>query len=1139
MADFVTYTSNLTATNNSTAVTGSGTAFVTDGLRAGDWLWFLESSGPVGYPVASVESATALTLATAYKGSTGGSKSAIGERRWDEEKASDTYRLVNSYIQSLEDTVSVSQAGIRYLYSSTTGMADPGPGYFRLNNAAPASATAIAFADESGETSNPDASAFINSFDDSTSAVKGYIYIKKAGEPSTFMVYAVTALTDNSGWSQVSVTYVTGNGSMTNNDACRLEFYRVGNDGFENGLKFTYSTTTTDSDPGAGIFRFSSGTFASITSIYIDNTDFNGVTVTTLLDSWDDSTTTAHRGTLRIQKVGDPTIFREFTISGAVTDGTGYRKIAVTPVVSNGTWTNGDNFVILFTRTGNTGADGYKPGFKYTFSTTTTDSDPGAGTLRANNSTFGSVTQLYVDNVDSAGTTITTWLDGLDDSTDTIRGLLRIEKQDDPNVYREFRVTGSVTDGTGYRKISVTPIITSGTWSNGIAVSLSFSKTGDKGADGYAPGYRLTYSNTTTDSDPGAGTLRLNNATHASATFAYVDNTDAAGATITTWLDGLDDSTQTNHRGYLRIQKASDPAIYREYVVTGAVTDGTGYRKIPLSHVASAGSLSNSDTVVVTFSRSGNSGVDGYDPGYRYTYSTTTTDSDPGAGGLRFDNSTFTSITNLYFDNTDNAGTDLTTWLDGLDDSGSAVKGTLRIQKAGDPAIYREFRVTGTVLDGTGYRKVPVSPTITAGSLANNDIVTITFARAGDPGTGVIGDGDKGDITVTSSGAVWTIDDQAVTLAKIQDIAMATILGRATAGDGVTEQLTAAQARSLIGTLETLTASRTYYVRTVPATVTMTIASPCVVTWTTHGLTTNDPVVFTTTGALPTGVTAGTIYYATVTGSNTFTISSTVGGAAINTSGTQSGTHTAATGNDSNDGLTQTRSGALLTLQGGINKVAGIAIGPNSVTIQVADGLYTTGASASAPWLGTGTVTLVGNTSTPANCKISTTSANCISASNGAALSVGGFDVSTTTAGDAFQATVGGRITINNDVRIGAVAGTAACLAATGGSITISDSLTLYAAMTRWLCATDFGAIVLTGGITHYFTGTWAWTNNAAFATRIGAIVGNPTLDISAATITGTRYSSVNNSLISTFGSGASYFPGSVAGSTATGGLYV
>lgn len=80
-------------------------------------------------------------------------------------------------------------------------------------------------------------------------------------------------------------------------------------------------------------------------------------------------------------------------------------------------------------------------------------------------------------------------------------------------------------------------------------------------------------------------------------------------------------------------------------------------------------------------------------------------------------------------------------------------------------------------------------------------------------------------------------------------------------------------------------------------TVTVTIASPGVVTWADHGLEANGRVVFSTTGALPTGITAGTTYFVkTVLDEDTFTISATAGGAVINTSGSQSGVHSAIDG---------------------------------------------------------------------------------------------------------------------------------------------------------------------------------------------------------------------------------------------------
>ncbi len=79
------------------------------------------------------------------------------------------------------------------------------------------------------------------------------------------------------------------------------------------------------------------------------------------------------------------------------------------------------------------------------------------------------------------------------------------------------------------------------------------------------------------------------------------------------------------------------------------------------------------------------------------------------------------------------------------------------------------------------------------------------------------------------------------------------------------------------------------------ATVTITIASPGVVSWSSHALLAGMPVVFNTTGALPTGIVAGTTYYVLAAGltANVFEIAATPGGTAINTSGSQSGTHTA------------------------------------------------------------------------------------------------------------------------------------------------------------------------------------------------------------------------------------------------------
>lgn len=106
--------------------------------------------------------------------------------------------------------------------------------------------------------------------------------------------------------------------------------------------------------------------------------------------------------------------------------------------------------------------------------------------------------------------------------------------------------------------------------------------------------------------------------------------------------------------------------------------------------------------------------------------------------------------------------------------------------------------------------------------------------------------------------------------------------------------------------------SRTTYARLLSViapfgTVTISIASPAVFTKTAHGLVTGDKVHFTTTGGLPSGLSTNTDYYVISTGltTNAFEVAVSPGGAAINTSGSQSGVQTVyASGWGKGDGAT-------------------------------------------------------------------------------------------------------------------------------------------------------------------------------------------------------------------------------------------
>lgn len=67
--------------------------------------------------------------------------------------------------------------------------------------------------------------------------------------------------------------------------------------------------------------------------------------------------------------------------------------------------------------------------------------------------------------------------------------------------------------------------------------------------------------------------------------------------------------------------------------------------------------------------------------------------------------------------------------------------------------------------------------------------------------TGVlVTDGDKGSITVSSSGTVWTLDDAAVTLAKMANLNQYELIGRTSSGAGVPQaKATSADVWALLG----------------------------------------------------------------------------------------------------------------------------------------------------------------------------------------------------------------------------------------------------------------------------------------------------------------------------------------------------
>jgi hypothetical protein len=391
--------------------------------------------------------------------------------------------------------------------TGSTTMSDPAGTNFRLNHATVSSVSLIAFGDTSED--GVDVTDYLMTWDDSTSTINGHLILVQEGTPANWAVFTVGAMTDNTDWVQCAVTYVDSGGSLFTNDVTvRCQFIRTGDKGTTGdtgatgatgsgeGLEMTFESTTTDTDQGAGKVWLNHGTVASATIVYLDDVDSNAANINSFVDSFDDSTSTSLKGRITIKKQVAPENYMIFTFAGAVTSASTYSKLtSCVHVVSAGTIADTDAVFVTFSRvgdkgdtgsTGSTGAQGASVGTALLWDTDTSDADSGAGKIFGNNATVASISQLYIDDLDSAGTNIEAWIQTMDDSTTTAaRGTITIVKTTAQAQMAVFTVNSAVVDGTGYWKIPCTHVMSNvGSLADGNPVTVTFTRTGNIGATG-------------------------------------------------------------------------------------------------------------------------------------------------------------------------------------------------------------------------------------------------------------------------------------------------------------------------------------------------------------------------------------------------------------------------------------------------------------------------------------------------------------------------------------------------------------------------------------------------------------------------------------------------------------------------------
>ena len=121
---------------------------------------------------------------------------------------------------------------------------------------------------------------------------------------------------------------------------------------------YTYDTYANDSDPGTGNLRFNNNTLNSASIMYIDDADDNGTDIQTFLRTIDDSTSTI-KGHFRVSNKLNADDFALFTITGSITEASGYFKVPCSKISgSASSFSNDEDLIITFARTGDKGDTG-------------------------------------------------------------------------------------------------------------------------------------------------------------------------------------------------------------------------------------------------------------------------------------------------------------------------------------------------------------------------------------------------------------------------------------------------------------------------------------------------------------------------------------------------------------------------------------------------------------------------------------------------------------------------------------------------------------------------------------------------------------------------------------------------------------
>jgi hypothetical protein len=250
-----------------------------------------------------------------------------------------------------------------------------------------------------------------------------------------------------------------------------------------------------------------------------------------------------------------------------------------------------------------------------------------------------------------------------------------------------------------------------------------------------------------------------------------------------------------------------------------------------------------------------------------------------------------------------------------------------------------------------------------------------------------------------------------------------------------------------------------------------------------------------------------------------------------------------ALGNDANDGLAAGAGRAFATIQHAVDVMSNFDNNGFNVLIHVANGNY---AGVSLPRLtGSGTVFIIGNIGSPSSCFVNSGS-GFVAAGVSGTYDISGFRVASV--GDAISADLGGTLIYLSNMDFNACAGPAHVVAQRGAVVLFKGAAHGVASPGYTIsgnCPSHL--LALSGGIIDLYPQVLTFSGTPNFSTAFANCGRNSSISSGSGSMyssisgsaTGSRYTVIQNGVIDTSGGGANYFPGSSAGSAASGGQYL